>query len=137
MQLFYHPSLSPESETLLFDKEESTHIYKVLRKKAGDTLHITDGKGYLYQGQILEVSDKKCLVHLRSCELTPAPPYHLHMVVAPTKMNERYEWFVEKAMEIGLQELTPIICEHSERKVIKTERLEKILHTAKKQSLQS
>ena len=53
MQLFYHPSLSPESETLLFDKEESTHIYKVLRKKAGDTLHITDGKGYLYQGQIL------------------------------------------------------------------------------------
>ena len=51
MQLFYHPSLSPESETLLFDKEESTHIYKVLRKKAGDTLHITDGKGYLYQGQ--------------------------------------------------------------------------------------
>ena len=136
MQLFYHPSLSPESETLLFDKEESTHIYKVLRKKAGDTLHITDGKGYLYQGQILEVSDKKCLVRVCSCELTPAPPYHLHMVVAPTKMNERYEWFVEKAMEIGLQELTPSICEHSERKVIKTGRLEKILLSAIKQSLQ-
>ena len=136
MQLFYHNSLTPQSEIVLFDKEESTHIYKVLRKKVGDLLHITDGKGYLYQGQIQEVSDKRCIVRLCCCELTPAPPYHLHMVVAPTKMNERYEWFLEKAMEIGVQELTPIICEHSERKVIKTERLEKILLSAMKQSLQ-
>ena len=136
MQLFYHNSLTPQSEIVLFDKEESTHIYKVLRKKVGDLLHITDGKGHLYQGQIQEVSDKRCIVRLRCCELTPAPPYHLHMVVAPTKMNERYEWFLEKAMEIGVQELTPIICEHSERKVIKTERLEKILLSAMNQSLQ-
>ena len=94
MQLFYHNSLTPQSEIVLFDKEESTHIYKVLRKKVGDLLHITDGKGHLYQGQIQEVSDKKCIVRLCCCELTPAPPYHLHMVVAPTKMNERYEWLL-------------------------------------------
>lgn len=136
MQLFYHPTVNPESENVLFDKEESTHIHKVLRKKTGDLLSITDGKGHLYHAYIQEIGDKKCLAHIQSCELMPAAAYHLHMVVAPTKMNERYEWFLEKAMEIGLQEITPIICEHSERKVVKIERFEKLLLSAMKQSLQ-
>ena len=110
--------------------------HRVLRKKIGDLLSITDGKGHLYHAYIQEIGDKKCLAHIQSCELMPAATYHLHMVVAPTKMNERYEWFLEKAMEIGLQEITPIICEHSERKIVKIERFEKLLLSAMKQSLQ-
>ena len=136
MQLFYNDSLYPQVQEVTFDKEESNHIHKVLRKKTGDLLHITDGRGYLYEAQIQYITDKKCTAHILSHSLAPAPAYHLHIAVAPTKMNERYEWFLEKATEIGVHEVTPILCDHSERKTIKTERFEKILLSAMKQSLQ-
>ncbi|WP_314306290.1 16S rRNA (uracil(1498)-N(3))-methyltransferase [Capnocytophaga gingivalis] len=136
MQLFYNDSLYPQVQEVTFDKEESNHIHKVLRKKTGDLLHITDGRGYLYEAQIQYITDKKCTAHILSHSLAPTPAYHLHIAVAPTKMNERYEWFLEKATEIGVHEVTPILCDHSERKTIKTERFEKILLSAMKQSLQ-
>ena len=136
MQLFYNDSLYPQVQEVTFDKEESNHIHKVLRKKTGDLLHITDGRGYLYEAQIQYITDKKCTAHILSHSLAPTPAYHLHIAVAPTKMNERYEWFLEKTTEIGVHEVTPILCDHSERKTIKTERFEKILLSAMKQSLQ-
>jgi 16S rRNA (uracil1498-N3)-methyltransferase len=135
MQLFYNPSISETATSFVFDKEESKHIIKVLRKKEGDILFVTNGLGYLFQTEITIASDNKCTVKINSFEQQEKPKFHLHLAVAPTKMNERYEWFLEKATEIGIQEITPIICEHSERKVIKTDRFQKILESAMKQSL--
>jgi len=135
MQLFYNPSITEIASSFVFDKEESKHIIKVLRKKEGDTLFVTNGLGFLFKTEITIASDNKCTVKINSFEQQKKPKFHLHLAVAPTKMNERYEWFLEKATEIGIQEITPIICEHSERKVIKTDRFQKILESAMKQSL--
>ena len=136
MQLFYHPNIDKNTSNCLFDKEESQHIAKVLRKKQGDTLHITNGKGFLFEGQLSFASPKQCEVSILKCQQQIHRPYYLHLVVAPTKMNERYEWFLEKATEIGIDEITPIICQHSERTSLKLERVEKIILSAMKQSLQ-
>ncbi len=135
MQLFYNPSITETATSFIFDKEESKHIIKVLRKKEGDTLFVTNGLGFLFKTEITIASDNKCTVKINSFEQQEKPKFHLHLAVAPTKMNERYEWFLEKATEIGIQEITPIICEHSERKIIKTDRFQKILESAMKQSL--
>lgn len=135
MQLFYNPTLSEKNTSFVFDKEESKHIIKVLRKKEGDILFVTNGLGYLFTTEISIASDTKCTIKIISFEKQEAPKFCLHLAVAPTKMNERYEWFLEKATEIGIQEITPIICEHSERKVIKTDRFQKIIESAMKQSL--
>jgi 16S rRNA (uracil1498-N3)-methyltransferase len=135
MQLFYNPSINETAASFVFDKEESKHIVKVLRKKEGDILFVSNGLGFLFQTEITIASDTKCSVKIISFEQQEKPKFHLHLAVAPTKMNERYEWFLEKATEIGIQEITPIICEHSERKVIKTDRFQKILESAMKQSL--
>ncbi len=135
MQLFYNPNINETQTSFVFDKEESKHIIKVLRKKESDTLHVTNGLGFLFTTQITIASDSKCTVKIVSFDKEEAPKFHLHLAVAPTKMNERYEWFLEKATEIGIQEITPIICEHSERKIIKTDRFQKILESAMKQSL--
>ncbi|WP_162127721.1 16S rRNA (uracil(1498)-N(3))-methyltransferase [Flavobacterium phycosphaerae] len=135
MQLFYTALITQAASFFVFDKEESKHIIKVLRKKEGDVLHVTNGLGYLFTTEITVASDTKCTVKINAFEKQEAPLFHLHLAVAPTKMNERFEWFLEKATEIGIQEITPIICEHSERKVIKTDRFQKILESAMKQSL--
>lgn len=135
MQLFYSPTLNPDATSFVFDKEESKHIIKVLRKKENDILHVTNGLGFLFETKIKIASDNKCTVEIVSFQQQKKSKFHLHLVVAPTKMNERYEWFLEKATEIGVQEITPIICEHSERKVVKTERFLKIIESAMKQSL--
>jgi 16S rRNA (uracil1498-N3)-methyltransferase len=135
MQLFYNPSISETEKSFVFDKEESKHIIKVLRKKESDILFVTNGLGYLFKTEIALASDSKCTVNILSFEKQEPSKYHLHLAVAPTKMNERYEWFLEKATEIGIQEITPIICEHSERKVIKIDRFQKIIESAMKQSL--
>lgn len=136
MQLFYNPNLNENSEFFSFDKEESKHIIKVLRKKDSDILFVTNGLGYIYKTEITLASESKCTVKIVSIEKVKSFPYYLHLAVAPTKMNERYEWFLEKATEIGISEITPIICEHSERKSIKTERFAKIIQSAMKQSNQ-
>jgi len=136
MQLFYNPDITEETTTFNFDKTESRHIVKVLRKKEGDLLFITNGKGFLFEVKIMVASDKKCLVSLVETHKKPKHwQYHLHIAIAPTKNNDRLEWFLEKATEIGIDEITPIICANSERTILKTERQEKIIQSALKQSL--
>ncbi|MCY1500437.1 Ribosomal RNA small subunit methyltransferase E [compost metagenome] len=135
MQLFYNPTITQNGEIFSFDKEESKHIIKVLRKKEGDNLYVTNGLGELFKTEITLASDSKCLVKIVSSEKSEPSKYYLHLAVAPTKMNDRFEWFLEKATEIGISEITPIICDHSERKVIKTDRFDKIILSAMKQSL--
>lgn len=136
MQLFYNPDINTTLHEFSFDKEESKHIVKVLRKKESDILHVTNGLGFLFTTEIIFASEKKCTVKITQSEVQSATPFHLHLAVAPTKMNDRFEWFLEKATEIGVHEITPIICDHSERKIIKTERFAKIIESAMKQSLQ-
>ncbi len=136
MQLFYNPNISEATDSFSFDKEESKHIIKVMRKKGGDILHVTNGLGLLFKTEIVLGSDIKCNVKIVSFEKTERPKYHLHLAVAPTKINDRYEWFLEKATEMGISEITPIICDHSERKFVKNDRFDKILQSAMKQSLQ-
>jgi 16S rRNA (uracil1498-N3)-methyltransferase len=135
MQLFYHPDIAENDKQIIFPSEESKHIVKVLRKKEGDTLNVTNGKGLIFKTEVILVTPRQCVVKIIEVEKEAAPPYYLHMAVAPTKMNDRYEWFLEKATEIGIREITPIICDHSERKVIKLNRYERVLQSAMKQSL--
>ncbi|MFV5685993.1 16S rRNA (uracil(1498)-N(3))-methyltransferase [Flavobacterium sp. GB2R13] len=134
MQLFYNPTINETTENFSFDKEESKHIIKVLRKKDSDILYVTNGLGHLFKTEITLASDNKCTVKIISFEKSAPSKFHLHLAVAPTKMNDRFEWFLEKATEIGIHEITPIICDRSERKVINTERFDKIILTAMKQS---
>ncbi|WP_366183604.1 16S rRNA (uracil(1498)-N(3))-methyltransferase [Flavobacterium ovatum] len=134
MQLFYNIDLNESTESFSFDKEESRHIIKVLRKKDGDILHVTNGLGLLFETKINLASDNKCTVDILSFTKKEPSKYHLHLAVAPTKMNDRFEWFLEKATEIGIHEITPIICDRSERKVINQDRYEKIILSALKQA---
>lgn len=136
MQLFYSPNIEKGQTTFIFDKDESKHIIRVLRRKMGDILYVTNGKGTLFTTKITLDSDKNCITEITQTEEQNPTPFRLHLAVAPTKMNERYEWFLEKATEMGIHEITPIICDHSERKIVKSERFEKIIQSAMKQSLQ-
>ena len=133
MQLFF--TENPESEIVL-SKQESKHATKVLRKKEGDILNFTNGKGSFYKAEITVADTKKCRLQIINSKQKPKQHnYHLHIAIAPTKNMDRYEWFLEKATEIGIDEITPIICDHSERKVLKTVRCNRILISAIKQSL--
>ncbi|EJL65767.1 16S rRNA (uracil(1498)-N(3))-methyltransferase [Flavobacterium sp. CF136] len=134
MQLFYNPDIDETTESFSFDKEESRHIIKVLRKKDSDILHVTNGLGFLFETKITLASDNKCTVQVLSVKKADEPKFRLHLAVAPTKMNDRFEWFLEKATEIGIQEITPVFCDRSERKAINPERFEKIILSAMKQS---
>jgi len=135
MQLFYNSEIKNGDSTFFFDKEESKHIVKVLRKKESDKIFITNGLGYLFESEIILSSEKKCEVKIIKETFQQPDTFYTHIAVAPTKMNDRLEWFLEKATEIGIHEITPIICDHSERKVYKIDRAEKIIQAAMKQSL--
>lgn len=135
MQLFYHPDIKEEDAQIIFPREESKHIVKVLRKMEGDILHITNGKGLLFISELTLITQQQCIAKVMEIQKEKLPNYYLHLAVAPTKMNDRYEWFLEKATEIGVMEITPVICDHSERKKVKTERFERVLQSAMKQSL--
>ena len=137
MQLFYSEAISEDSDTYTFPREESKHIIRVLRKQTGDSVAITNGKGFLFKGEIIDSNPNKCTIQLRSASFQEPIPYKLHIAIAPTKLNDRFEWFLEKSTEIGITEITPIICDHSERKQIKEERFKKIVQSAMKQSLQT
>ncbi len=136
MQLFYNADITESTEQFTFDKTESRHIVRSLRKKEGDELYITNGLGVLFIAKIGIANDKKCLVTIISVNQKPKPwNYYLHIAIAPTKNIDRFEWFLEKATEIGIDEITPLLCDHSERKILKAERSEKIIESAMKQSL--
>ncbi|NAY91266.1 16S rRNA (uracil(1498)-N(3))-methyltransferase [Muricauda sp. JGD-17] len=137
MQLFYNPSLDNSYKQFFFTPEESKHLVRVLRKKEKDIVHITNGKGYLFEAEILIADQRKCKAQIVSTKKTVPKRYKLHMAVAPTKMNDRYEWFLEKGTEIGVDEITPILCEHAERKTVKPERMDRVLQSAMKQSLRT
>ncbi len=132
MHLFYHPG--PIQELLNFSTEESRHI-SVLRLKPGDYLHVTDGRGLLCKAMVTDSSSQACQVQILERMTDQEPRQHtLHIAIAPTKQMERMEWFLEKATEIGISEITPVICRHAERRELKTDRLQKILVSAMKQS---
>jgi len=135
MHLFFSREISHPEFT--FNPEESRHIAKVLRLRIGEKVHITDGKGNLHSGNIIDDNIRQCTVQLESKMTVPKCPYHLHLAVAPTKNLARIEWFVEKAAESGISEITPMLCQHSERIHFKSERLEKIAIAAIKQSQQA
>lgn len=138
MQLFYAPELNPQLKEYMLDEQESKHCIKVLRMKAGDRLHLTDGRGNLYLGRLTDDHIKKCIVVIEEVKQEQDKRHcHLHIAVAPTKNINRFEWFLEKATEIGIDEITPLLCTYSERKHLKPERLEKILAGAMKQSLKT
>lgn len=136
MELFYSRHI--ENDIVRLDKDESAHCIKVLRHRCSDEIHVINGEGVLYKCQI--TSDTPKAVEARIIESHNGwgnHPYHLHLGVCPTKSNDRYEWFIEKACELGFDELSPIIGDHSERKVFKSSRAEKILISASKQSLKA
>ncbi|MDR1654132.1 MAG: 16S rRNA (uracil(1498)-N(3))-methyltransferase [Prevotellaceae bacterium] len=135
MTLFYAPDIS---KTPFLPEEESSHCCRVLRLQQGDNVHIIDGCGGFYLAEILDSHPKHTHVKLLSADHAfEQRPYRLHLAIAPTKSNERMEWLVEKAVEIGIDCITPLLCARSERRVIKTERLEKIAVAACKQSLKA
>ena len=136
MNLFYTPDIAPPVFQL--SPEESKHMVKVLRMKAGDPVFFTDGKGFLYACRIVEANPKGTLVEVQGKEEgKDRRNFQLHLAVAPTKNINRYEWFLEKATEIGVDRITPFISEHSERKTVKAERLNRVITAAMKQSLKT
>ena len=136
MELFYSRDIA--GGICRLDQDESGHCIKVLRHRSGDEINVIDGCGTLHRCRITSDSHKGVeAIVLESTDGWGSHPYRLHMAVCPTKNNDRYEWFVEKACEIGVDAISPVIGEHSERKIFKTARAEKILVSAAKQSLKA
>jgi 16S rRNA (uracil1498-N3)-methyltransferase len=135
MLLFFQPNISNKN---FLDEEDSRHCIKVLRKKSKDIIHIVDGKGGLFECEITNPHEKKCeFVILSEQENVQKRDFYLHIAIAPTKNADRLEWFIEKCVEIGIDEISLILTKHSERKFQRTERLEKIAISAMKQSLKA
>jgi 16S rRNA (uracil1498-N3)-methyltransferase len=133
MQLFYSEYITPT--TILLPEEESVHCTKVLRRNIGHTIQIIDGKGTMYDAEIMEIHKKQTICSIKTLHNNfGVHPYFLRMCVAPTKNIDRFEFFIEKAVEMGVNEIIPIQCENSERIIVKPERLERICISAMKQS---
>lgn len=136
MQLFYTPYISGNNYTL--HENESKHCIRVLRMSKGDIIHLTDGFGNLYKAKIDDNNPKACHIKIiEKFENFEKRDYYIHIAISPTKSIDRFEWFLEKATEIGIDEITPILTDRSERKQVKTERLEKIVISAMKQSIKA
>jgi 16S rRNA (uracil1498-N3)-methyltransferase len=137
MNYFFQPTLDQSVSEFSLSPEESRHIVKVLRKKEGDTLHVTNGKGYLFTVEITLADPRGCRGRIVGTEKKIASRFSLHLAVAPTKRLERYQWFLEKATEIGVHEITPLICQRSERQKAPADRLQRVMQEAMKQSLRT
>ncbi len=133
--LFYQPGIPDGVHRL--DPEESRHATKAFRLHEGDPLSLTDGKGSFYDARILDVDASKCTFQILNKRLSPAKKFRIHIAIAATKNSDRMEWFVEKTTEIGVHQISFILCTHSERKSINMERIEKIAVSAMKQSQQA
>lgn len=135
MYLFFCPDILTRQE---LPEEESQHCVQVLRSVAGDHIIITDGQGTIYEAEITEPHRKHCAFRILRQE-HPAPLHdgHVHIAIAPTKHMDRLEWMIEKCTEMGVDEITPVLCRFSERKTVNEERLQKILIAAAKQSLKA
>jgi 16S rRNA (uracil1498-N3)-methyltransferase len=136
MHIFYTPNIN--SNTIILSEEESKHCIKVLRLDSGSLLHLVDGIGGFYDAIIEEAHPKRTKLRIvKKLENFSKRNHYLHIAIAPTKNIERVEWFLEKATEIGIDEITPLICDRSERKEIKTDRLNKVITAAVKQSIKA
>jgi len=138
MNLFYDPLIAgapPLPCKFILNPTESWHIAKVLRMRAGENLAITDGAGSVYEARLLLVDPKACELNLDRLTKHDTAAYKIHLAVAPVKNMARFEWFLEKASEAGIDEITPLICARSEKISVRTERLNKIITSAMKQSL--
>ena len=134
MQLFYTNNVSEGTAT--FSREESGHCIRVLRMRRGDTLHFTDGAGNLYEGIIAEDDPHNMKVTVTGVTKDAGKrQYRLHIAISPLKNDDRLEWFIEKAVELGIDEITPLICSRTEKKRIRKERLEGLILSAMKQSV--
>ncbi|MDF1672401.1 MAG: 16S rRNA (uracil(1498)-N(3))-methyltransferase [Vicingaceae bacterium] len=136
MKLFYTPNIT-DNKSYVLNETESKHAIKVLRLTINDIITLVDGKGCFYEAKIVSDHHKKCEVEIVKTIFEQKKNPSLHIAIAPTKNNDRLEWLIEKATEIGISEITPIICDNSERKVLKTDRLEKRAIAAMKQSLKA
>lgn len=134
MLLFYQSQLP---ETKFLDQEESKHCVKVLRMQNGDEINLIDGKGAFYKAKITNANHKKCEFEIIETSKEEQSKFHRHLAIAPTKNMDRMEWLIEKATEIGIDEISFFSSFHSERKVIKIERLEKKVISAMKQSIKA
>ncbi len=138
MQLFYTPDIDASSPTYYLNEEESRHCSKVLRLQAGEQIQLIDGKGNFFTASIVDAHSKRTQLQIISVQKEFSKRNHyLHIAVAPTKNIERLEWFLEKATEIGIDEISLILCQRSERKEAKVERLNKIITAAIKQSIKA
>jgi len=136
--MFYVPDIQPHHRQFLLNEEESKHAIRVLRLVAGAKIHLVDGAGGWYEAEIIDPHPKRTALRILALVGEyQKPAYRLHIALAPTKNIERTEWFLEKATEVGIQEITPLLCERSERREIKPERLNKVLVAAMKQSLKA
>lgn len=136
MHVFYIPDIPGKNYTL--NDEESRHCIKTLRLKYGNEILLVDGKGTLYKAIIISDNPKSCLTEIsKKIKNYEQRAYYIHLAIAPTKNSDRFEWLVEKAVEIGIDEITPLVCERSERKNINIQRLERIAIAAMKQSVKA
>lgn len=136
MQIFYAPDI--KDDIYILDEKESKHAVKVLRMIKGDIINIIDGKGNLHEGLIINPDDKKCSVKILNIkENFEKRNYSLHIAISPVKNPERFEWFIEKCVEIGTDEITPLLCRNTEKQTIKKERIYNIIISAMKQSLKA
>ena len=133
MHIFYEPQIVSNGNFL--NGEESFHCIKVLRHKVGDMISVIDGFGNNFLCEIIDSTINRCGIEIKEKTVSKIPASRCHIAIAPTKNIDRLEWFIEKSTEIGIRKITPIVCKHSERKVIKPERLEKIITSATKQSM--
>ncbi|HRV53655.1 MAG: 16S rRNA (uracil(1498)-N(3))-methyltransferase [Bacteroidetes bacterium] len=135
MELFYSSQIS--NQIALLDEQESRHCIKVLRHRQNDELNFTDGNGNIYSGKLSKADLRQCEITIQNIQKEEQRNFELHIAIAPTKAMERFEWFLEKAAELGVEEITPLLCRHSERKHLNMERCEKILISGMKQSNRS
>ncbi|PHR47616.1 MAG: 16S rRNA (uracil(1498)-N(3))-methyltransferase [Fluviicola sp.] len=134
MRSFFIQDATLDLETLKLPEEESKHACKVLRMQEGHQLSIVNGKGDELIAEIIDANNKACEVKKVSFKHTPPDNFQIHIAIAPTKMNDRFEWFLEKATELGIHRITPLLCSNSERKKVKLERYQKVIVSAMKQS---
>lgn len=136
MNIFYTPELANE-KTYTLSESESKHAIRVLRLKQGDVLTLVNGLGSFFEASIISDNAKRCEVEINNIRKEDNNKPQLHIAIAPTKNNDRTEWFIEKCTEIGIGQISPILCKHSERKKIKEERFVKTAISAMKQSLKA
>jgi 16S rRNA (uracil1498-N3)-methyltransferase len=134
MIIFYAPDILTNP---ILPEEESGHVVRVLRKRAGEEIVVVDGQGHRYTARIMDAHPKHCEVEILSAETLPFRPYQISLAVAPTKNLDRIEWMLEKCVEMGLERFTPLLCRFSERRELKLERLQRIAVSAMKQSLKA